>query len=49
MAKCDDAIDTMEQWFASPNSGTKETAILLITDCIEDMTAAQEELTDLSR
>jgi hypothetical protein len=49
MTKCDDAVDTMDQWFDSPNSGTKEAAILLMTDCIEDMTEVQEGLTELSR
>jgi hypothetical protein len=49
MTKCDDAIGIMEQWFDSPNSSTKEAAILLVADCTEDVTQVQEGLTELSR
>jgi hypothetical protein len=48
LAKCDQALDLMDNWFDSPNSGTKEAAALLVGECVEDVTAAGEELDALT-
>lgn len=44
LAKCDQAVDLMYDWFDSPNSETKEAAALLVAECVEDVTTAGEEL-----
>jgi hypothetical protein len=44
LAKCDQALDLMDDWFDSPSSGTKDAAALLVGECVEDVTAAGEEL-----
>ena len=41
MGKCNQAVDLMEDWFASPNSDTKEAATLLVTDCVEEVTGVE--------
>jgi hypothetical protein len=48
LAKCDQALDLMDDWFDSPSSGTKEAAALLVGECVEDVTAAGEELDALT-
>jgi hypothetical protein len=48
LAKCDQALDLMDNWFDSPNSGTKEAAALLVGECVENVTAAGEELDALT-
>jgi hypothetical protein len=48
LAKCDQALDLMDNWFDSPNSSTKEAAALLVAECVEDVTAAGEELDALT-
>jgi hypothetical protein len=44
LAKCDQALDLMDNWFDSPNSSTKDAAALLVGECVDDVTAAGEEL-----
>jgi hypothetical protein len=44
LGKCDQALDLMDNWLDSPNSNAKEGAALLVADCAERVTAAQEEL-----
>ena len=45
--QCDEAIDLMDEWFDTPNSGTAEAATLLVVRCAEKITAAEEELETL--
>ncbi len=47
LSKCDQAVDLMDQWFDTPDSGIKEAAALLVVECVEDVTAASEELMTL--
>jgi hypothetical protein len=44
LAKCDQAVDLMGDWFDTPNSDTKEAATLLVTQCTGEIADAQEEL-----
>jgi hypothetical protein len=44
MAKCDQALDLMDAWFDAPNDNTREAATSLVTGCVEQVTAAGEEL-----
>lgn len=48
LAKCDQAIDLMGRWFNNPESDTKAAAVLLVAECIEDVTQAGEELRALT-
>jgi hypothetical protein len=45
MAKCDQALDLMDEWFESPSDEKRQAATLLVTGCVEQVTAAGEELT----
>ena len=44
LAKCDQAINLMYDWFDNPSSDTQEAAALLVAECIEDVTAASDKL-----
>jgi hypothetical protein len=44
LAKCNQSLGLMDDWFDSPSSGTKDAAALLVGECVEDVTAAGEEL-----
>jgi hypothetical protein len=48
LAKCDQAVGLMDDWFDTPDSGIEETATLLVTECLEDVTAAVDELAELT-
>lgn len=43
-AKCDQGLDVMDEWFDSPSDEEKQAATLLVTGCVEQVTAALDEL-----
>jgi hypothetical protein len=47
LAECDEAIGLMDRWFNEPNSDTQEAAALLVARCVEEVSAASDELTEL--
>jgi len=47
LAKCDRAVDLMDEWFDSQDSGTGEAIVLLVTECVEEVEAAGDELNAL--
>lgn len=47
LAKCDQAVDLMDEWFDSQDSGTKEAIVLLVAECVEEVEAAGDELSAL--
>jgi hypothetical protein len=47
LAQCDKAIDEMDQWFETQDSGTKETTIVLVASCLDQVAKAKEELEKL--
>jgi hypothetical protein len=48
LVKCDQAIDLMDDWFDTQDSGTSEAVVLLVTECVEEVQAAGEELVALT-
>jgi hypothetical protein len=44
LEKCDKAIDLMDEWFDNQDSETKEVTVLLVANCIDQVTKAGEEL-----
>ncbi len=48
LAKCNEAVDLMDDWLDTPDSDTKEAATLLIAECIDDVTTAGDELSELT-
>ncbi|MBE7551513.1 MAG: hypothetical protein HS126_10620 [Anaerolineales bacterium] len=42
--QCNKALELLGQWFDKPDSGVKEAGVLLVTNCIADLTEAQNEL-----
>jgi hypothetical protein len=44
LTKCDQAVDLMDKWFDTRDSGAKDAAILLAGGCVGELTAAQNEL-----
>ena len=46
--KCDQAIDLMDDWFDTQDSGTREAVVLLVTECVEEVQAAGQELVALT-
>jgi len=44
LTKCDQAISLMDDWFDAPDSDKQEAAALLVAECVEDVTAAVDEL-----
>jgi hypothetical protein len=47
LAGCDEAIGLMDRWFNEPSSDTQEAAALLVARCVEEVSAASDELTEL--
>lgn len=42
--QCNKALELLGQWFDKPDSGVKEAGVLLVTNCMADITEAQNEL-----
>ncbi len=42
--QCNEAIELMDKWFGSFDSGTKETAAFLVASCTDQVNAARDEL-----
>jgi len=47
LEQCDQAIGLMDQWFDHQDSGIKETTILLVASCLDQVSNAEEELREL--
>lgn len=47
LAGCTKALDLLEQWFDQPDSGAKETGIVLVTNCMANVAEAQNDLDNL--
>ncbi|GAB4530994.1 MAG: hypothetical protein Kow0063_09690 [Anaerolineae bacterium] len=47
-AMCDQALDVMGEWFDSPSDEKEQAATLLVTGCVEQVTAAVDELRALA-
>ncbi len=47
LKKCNQAIDLMDEWFKTGNGSLKGTTVLLVSDCINDVTAAGNKLREL--
>jgi hypothetical protein len=48
LAKCDQAMGLMDDWFDNSSSDTEDAAALLVAECIEEVTQAGEELSALT-
>jgi hypothetical protein len=48
LAKCDQAVDLMDEWFDSQDSGTKEATVLLVAECVGEVETAGDELSVLT-
>lgn len=44
LAKCNDAIDLMDEWFDNRSNGTKEATALLVAACMDQVNEATSEL-----
>lgn len=42
--QCNKALELLGQWFDKPDGGVKEAGVLLVTNCMADVTEAQNEL-----
>ena len=42
------AIDLMDDWFDTQDSGTREVVVLLVTECVEEVQTAGQELVALT-
>jgi hypothetical protein len=45
--KCDQAIDLMDEWFDTQDSDTKDATMLLVANCMDQVTQAGDELKSL--
>ena len=48
LAKCDQAVDLIDDWFDTPDSEIRDAGTLLVTECLEDVTTAVDELEELA-
>jgi hypothetical protein len=44
LGNCSQAVDIMEDWFHTPASGTENAVTLPVTEGVEEVTAAQQDL-----
>ena len=44
LAKCNDAIDLMDEWFDTRSSDTKEATVLLVAECMDQVNEAADDL-----
>jgi hypothetical protein len=49
LTKCDQAIDLLDNWLETFDDTSKNAGALLVAQCLQDLTNAQQELSDLAQ